>query len=76
MGRENMPLHVQEAILRGDHEALSRMGRKGARKLAEARAAAEARDREEILNARIEEKREHEDEQMRLDANEHICPID
>ncbi|OGG92782.1 hypothetical protein A2609_03240 [Candidatus Kaiserbacteria bacterium RIFOXYD1_FULL_47_14] len=70
MSFENLPEAVQDARNRGDHNALSRMGKKGAEKVAQNR----SRERiiEELRTAKIAE----ELQKKLHDANEDIVPPD
>lgn len=53
MGHEGIPRKVQEAQAKGDHAALSRMGREGGRRAADNRAFEKVRREEELEKLRI-----------------------
>ena len=67
---ERKPTSVQRARYLGDSNLLSHLGKKGAEQASDNREARKAQ------NERVIERRLNEDKQMRIDANEHIVPID
>ena len=67
---ERKPTSVQRARYLDDSAMLSHLGKEGAEQANDNREARKAQ------NERVIERRLNEDKQMRIDANEHIVPID
>lgn len=72
------PAAVKEAIRMDDREALSALGRAGARAAHEQRTTKKLRvqTEEEMLAMKREDERQTEETERRASTNEHIAPID